>query len=44
MTSIPGVFAVGDVRTKQVRQIVTALADGAIAVHEAEKYLARVPG
>jgi len=44
VTSIPGVFAVGDVRTKQVRQIVTALADGAIAVHEAEKYLARVPG
>ena len=39
-TEIPGVFAVGDVRTKELRQIVTALADGAIAVHEAEKYLA----
>ena len=39
-TNIPGVFAVGDVRTKQLRQIVTAVADGAIAVHEAEKYLA----
>lgn len=39
-TEIPGVYAVGDVRTKQLRQIVTAVADGAIAVHEAEKYLA----
>lgn len=39
-TNIPGVFAVGDVRTKQLRQIVTAVADGAMAVHEAEKYLA----
>lgn len=39
-TSIPGVFAVGDVRTKQLRQIVTAVADGALAVHAAEEYLA----
>ena len=39
-TSIPGVFAVGDVRTKQVRQVVTAVADGASAVHYAESYLA----
>ena len=38
--SIPGVFAVGDVRTKALRQIVTAVADGAAAVHGAEKYLA----
>ena len=38
-TSIPGVFAVGDVRTKGVRQIVTAMADGATAVHYAEQYL-----
>ena len=38
-TSIPGVYAVGDVRTKQLRQVVTAVADGAIAVHMAEKYL-----
>ncbi|MBO5837863.1 MAG: thioredoxin-disulfide reductase [Oscillospiraceae bacterium] len=38
-TSIPGVFAVGDVRTKAVRQIVTAMADGAAAVHYAEEYL-----
>lgn len=39
-TSIPGVYAVGDVRTKQVRQIVTAVADGAAAVHMAESFLA----
>jgi len=37
--SIPGVYAVGDVRTKQLRQIVTAVADGAIAVHAAEEFL-----
>ncbi len=39
-TNIPGVYAVGDIRTKELRQIVTAVADGAVAVHEAEKYLA----
>jgi len=39
-TSIPGVFAVGDVRTKQLRQGITAAADGAIAAHHAEEYLA----
>ena len=39
-TRLPGVFAIGDVRTKQVRQIVTAVADGAIASHYAEMYLA----
>ena len=39
-TSIPGVYAAGDVRTKPLRQIVTAVADGAMAVHMAEKYLA----
>ena len=38
-TSLPGVFAVGDVRTKAVRQIVTAAADGAVAAHFAEAYL-----
>ncbi len=38
-TSVPGVFAVGDVRTKAVRQIITAAADGAVAVHFAEEYL-----
>ena len=39
-TSIPGVYAVGDVRTKQLRQVVTAVADGAIAVHMAEEFVA----
>ncbi len=39
-TSIPGVYAVGDVRTKELRQIVTAVADGAVAVHRAEHFLA----
>lgn len=38
-TSIPGVFAIGDVRTKAVRQIVTAAADGAVAAHYAQEYL-----
>lgn len=41
-TSLPGVFAVGDVRTKSLRQIVTAVADGAVAVHYAEEYLAQL--
>ncbi len=41
-TNIPGVYAVGDVRTKVLRQIVTAVADGAIAVHMAEEYLAQI--
>lgn len=39
-TSVQGVFAAGDVRTKALRQIVTAAADGAVAVHFAEEYLA----
>ena len=39
-TGIPGVYAVGDVRTKELRQIVTAVADGAVAAHQAEQYLA----
>lgn len=38
-TNIGGVYAVGDVRTKQLRQIVTAVADGAMAVHMAEMEL-----
>jgi len=39
-TTIPGVFAVGDIRTKVLRQIVTAVADGAMAAHYAQEYLA----
>ncbi|MBR2010582.1 MAG: thioredoxin-disulfide reductase [Clostridia bacterium] len=38
-TNLAGVFAVGDVRTKALRQIVTATADGAVAAHFAEEYL-----
>jgi thioredoxin reductase (NADPH) len=38
-TNIPGVFAVGDVRVKGLRQVVTAVADGAIAAHYADEYL-----
>lgn len=39
-TSLPGVFAAGDLRTKPLRQVVTAVADGAVAVQMAEEYLA----
>lgn len=39
VTKTPGIFAAGDIRTKQVRQIVTAVADGACAVASAERYL-----
>jgi len=39
-TGTQGVFAVGDLRTKAFRQVVTAVADGAMAVHAAEEYLA----
>lgn len=42
-TSLPGIFAAGDVRAKTVRQIVTAAADGAIAAHYAESYLTNIP-
>ena len=38
-TNIEGVFAVGDLRTKPLRQIVTAVADGAVAVHYTKEYL-----
>lgn len=38
-TNIPGVFVVGDVRTKALRQVVTAVADGATASHYVEEYL-----
>ena len=39
-TEIPGVYAVGDIRTKHLRQVITAAADGANAVHAAVEYLA----
>lgn len=39
-TNVPGVFAAGDVRTKALRQVVTAVADGAAAAHWAEEFLA----
>ena len=39
-TNIPGVFAVGDVRTKVMRQIITAAADGAVASHYVEEFIA----
>lgn len=39
-TNLPGVFAVGDVRTKVLRQVVTAVADGAVASHYIDEYLA----
>ena len=37
--SLPGVFAAGDIRTKGVRQIITAAADGAVSAHYAQEYL-----
>lgn len=39
LTSVPGIFAAGDVRTKQLRQIVTAVSDGANAITSVERYL-----
>ena len=39
VTKVPGIFAAGDLRTKQVRQIITAVADGACAVASVERYL-----
>ncbi|WP_027363676.1 thioredoxin-disulfide reductase [Desulfotruncus alcoholivorax] len=41
-TSRPGIFAAGDVRKKSLRQVVTAVADGAIAAVSAEKYLEKL--
>ena len=38
-TNLSGVYAVGDVRTKALRQVVTAVSDGAVAVHYAQEYL-----
>ena len=41
ITETPGVFAAGDIRTKMLRQVVTAVADGANAVISAHNYLIR---
>lgn len=41
-TAVPGVFAAGDVRSKRLRQVVTAAADGAVAAHMAAAYLEAV--
>ena len=38
-TSIPGIFVAGDVRTKQLRQVITAAADGANAITSVQQYL-----
>ena len=42
-TNLPGVFAVGDVRTKRLRQIITAAADGANAAQSAEEFWEHTP-
>ena len=41
-TNLPGVYAVGDVRTKALRQIITAASDGAVAAYYAEEYLGQL--
>lgn len=41
-TSVDGVFAAGDVRTKSLRQVVTAVSDGATAIHFAEEYISNM--
>ena len=41
-TNLPGVYAAGDVRTKKLRQIITAAADGAVSAHYAEEYLSEL--
>ena len=42
MTNIEGVFAAGDIRTKALRQVITAASDGATAAHYAEEYISRL--
>ncbi|MBU0936953.1 MAG: thioredoxin-disulfide reductase [Spirochaetes bacterium] len=43
-TSIPGLYAVGDVRTTPFRQVITAVADGAVAAHCAAQYIDELEG
>jgi len=38
-TNIPGIYAAGDIRTKDLRQVITAVADGATSIHSAAEYL-----
>lgn len=40
ITSTPGIFAAGDIRTKQLRQVISAAADGANALYSVQQYLA----
>lgn len=42
VTSTPGIFAAGDIRTKQLRQVISAAADGANAVYSVQQYLAHL--
>ena len=42
ITSQPGIFAAGDIRTKALRQVVTAVSDGANAVISAQRYLMEI--
>lgn len=42
MTSCDGIFAAGDVRTKDVRQVITAVSDGACAIHFIETFLNKI--
>ncbi|WP_425801701.1 thioredoxin-disulfide reductase [Desulfitobacterium sp. Sab5] len=41
-TNIPGIFAAGDIRNTPLRQVATAVGDGALAAVEAEKYLSKI--
>lgn len=41
-TKVPGIFAAGDVREKQLRQIVTATGDGSIAAESAQQYVEKL--
>jgi thioredoxin reductase (NADPH) len=43
-TNIPGVFAAGDIRKKTLKQVVTAVADGAIAAVQASEYIEEKAG
>jgi thioredoxin reductase (NADPH) len=44
MTSVPGLFAAGDVRASSFRQLITAASDGAIASHSASQYIDELKG